>query len=687
MKIDMSRLKKTSLSQKQKQTISIKTKLLIAGAGLSLITIITLISLGTFSSKDAIASGLCGTTISGTSTISSPLNCSSGITVSGGTLYIEAALTSSADFKVENSGKVVIRNGGSLTLTNSKSLVVTDATLEVDGPVSVSDKFEFENSSTITISDVLTSSGSNTSKVVGGASVTINYGGEIIMTGSGVFNFEGGSSKLTINPGGYLIVPGGELKEGTIDNDGYMELTSNSTNSTFKTSVTGDGVFYVKKSSKVKLKNGAKIHGKNSGALSNDLFVVGNSVINVKRLPKFKIDEDGLSLGDSLRIEDTLDLNGRRIDISTNDFRMPKGQSFSRAGNTSEYIQTTSSGKYRFKITKNDEQHTAPIGRNPYLPVMASCTDCEGVEFAMAVTENVYENPETQSNQQTNLAVNETWSITPVSTFTGSITFELQWNAGGSGTVNSELTSFNRAACTPVYWVSGTSSAWTNDGVNVAVAASGSDPYSVSITLNGMTGGTEYFFGVGSGASALPVEFTYFTAKGLEDQVKLNWGTGMEENNEYFSVERSAGGQEWEEIQQVNGAGNTNVPQDYEVTDYQPLAGTSYYRIRQVDFDGGSETTEIRSVTFGASEAEKLVINSVYPNPFQDQVTLEYSGAQGQTVLDLVSLSGTVLKSEQLTSSEGKSSYTWNLGDVNPGSYVIRLRSGNSQAVKKVSKR
>lgn len=728
MQRNMSRLKRTSLSQKQKQVTSLKMRVLIVGAGLSLATIITLVGLGTFTSKNAEASGLCGATITNTQTVSSPLSCSSSIKVDGGTLYIEAALTVSEDVKIENGGKIIVQNGGSLTITNDKELEVKDGTFTANGNITidkkleikeeatfslakgytlsvseefkiedsdvtlngnttVGKKYEFKGDSEIDIAGMFEFTGSEESKIKEQADVTLLYGAEFVMNGSGKFKFEGSSAKLTVDPGAYLLIGEAELKEGTVTNNGYVELTSSNKNAKFKTDLGGDGVFYVKKKSKVKLEEGAKVHGKKKSNLSDDLFVVGSNVIKVKRLPKFKIDWDGLSLGDSLRVEDTLNLNGKRIDISANDFRLPKGQSFSRAGNTSEYIQTTSSGKYRFKITKNNEQHTAPIGRNPYLPVMASCTDCEGVEFALAVTENVYENPETQSNQQTTLAVNETWSITPVSTFTGSITFELQWNAGGSGTVNSELTSFNRSLCTPVYWISGTSSSWTNDGVNVNVAASGSDPYSVSITLNGMTGGTEYFFGVGSGASALPVEFTYFKAAGLEDQVELSWGTGMEENNEYFGVERSADGQAWEEIQQVSGAGNTNVPQDYKVIDYHPLQGTSYYRIRQVDYDGGSETTEIRSVTFGSPAEQKLTIHSVYPNPFQDQVTLEYSGTQGQTKLDLVSLSGTVLKSEQLISSDSRSSYTWMLADVEPGTYIIRIASGNSQAIKKVSKR
>ena len=94
----------------------------------------------------------------------------------------------------------------------------------------------------------------------------------------------------------------------------------------------------------------------------------------------------------------------------------------------------------------------------------------------------------------------------------------------------------------------------------------------------------------------LPVTFAEFSIKASKSASFLSFSTASETNNEYFSVERSADGRNFDTIGHIEGAGNSNQLQNYTFTDENPLAGISYYRIAQTDYDGKFSYSDIRSV-------------------------------------------------------------------------------------------
>ena len=91
------------------------------------------------------------------------------------------------------------------------------------------------------------------------------------------------------------------------------------------------------------------------------------------------------------------------------------------------------------------------------------------------------------------------------------------------------------------------------------------------------------------GGVILPVNLLTFTSEVKPDRIHLNWTTGSEINNDYFTLERSRDLYGWEVLGYAEGAGNSSVPLDYSFTDYQPLDGLVYYRLKQTDFDGKSK--------------------------------------------------------------------------------------------------
>ena len=100
----------------------------------------------------------------------------------------------------------------------------------------------------------------------------------------------------------------------------------------------------------------------------------------------------------------------------------------------------------------------------------------------------------------------------------------------------------------------------------------------------------------------LPVTIVAFTAQKLNDHASiLEWKTGYEKNNDYFIIERSSDGINFESIGTIKGAGSSASLISYSFTDENPLPGINYYRLKQVDFNGQSENSIIKTINFGAS--------------------------------------------------------------------------------------
>ncbi|WP_299756469.1 GDSL-type esterase/lipase family protein [uncultured Pontibacter sp.] len=106
----------------------------------------------------------------------------------------------------------------------------------------------------------------------------------------------------------------------------------------------------------------------------------------------------------------------------------------------------------------------------------------------------------------------------------------------------------------------------------------------------------------------LPVELAAFSASSNPNQnVTLSWQTASEKDNAYFEVQRSLNGNDFQEIGRVTGAGTTSMAQSYTYTDAAAMAGTLYYRLKQVDTDGTSSFSKVVQVQVKEREQALMV--------------------------------------------------------------------------------
>jgi hypothetical protein len=113
--------------------------------------------------------------------------------------------------------------------------------------------------------------------------------------------------------------------------------------------------------------------------------------------------------------------------------------------------------------------------------------------------------------------------------------------------------------------------------------------------------------------SPLPVELKDFQVHTMDGQSLLTWQTASEQNNLGFEVERSADGQQWDVLGFVAGHGTTTATSDYQFVDERPMAGFNYYRLRQMDHDGGINYSDTKAIKFESMDASTVIS----PNPVQ----------------------------------------------------------------------
>ncbi len=200
----------------------------------------------------------------------------------------------------------------------------------------------------------------------------------------------------------------------------------------------------------------------------------------------------------------------------------------------------------------------------------------------------------------------------------------------------------------------------------------------------------------------IPVELTSFTASSVDGNVVLNWITATELNNSGFEIQRSLsptpslkegalGNSDWQKIGFVTGNGTSTEVHSYSFTDQNPVDGKSYYRLKQIDFDGSFEYSNIVEVDFTLPIVFSLEQN--YPNPFNPSTKIKYSitnvalsGVEGsRVILKVFGILGNEV--ETLVNEEkpaGNYEVNFDASKLSSGVYFYQLHAGSFVETKKM---
>ena len=219
--------------------------------------------------------------------------------------------------------------------------------------------------------------------------------------------------------------------------------------------------------------------------------------------------------------------------------------------------------------------------------------------------------------------------------------------------------------------LSGATTSWTRLGTNTDLGLAVCVEMRLRPADNILVLGTH-----GNGAftlkfpTPLPVELVSFTGKAIDKGNQLNWETANEFNNKGFDVQKSNNGKDFENIGFIEGNGTSTTTHNYELLDEFVQRGTSYYRLKQIDFDENFQFSEVITIDNQVIDDARQV--KIYPNPVVDYITIE--NVEGTVTIH--NTAGVLVK--QFTITDDKERI--NLSSLSKGTYLLRFETANGKS-------
>lgn len=365
-----------------------------------------------------------------------------------------------------------------------------------------------------------------------------------------------------------------------------------------------------------------------------------------------------LTLNVPLNISSSLTMtSGNIIATSTNSITLTDETVTSNIGNANSFIN----GPCYYNVTSNAlNSLTFPVGKDAkWRPVILG--ERNSVNTSITYKAEVI-NTSARSLGYTMPATVDTvsdfnyWDVDrtltssgaalPTQSLTGTQSITLYYVDGDQVKDPSNLRIVKNTSTAPTTWIDigGTGSAAPAGFITSTSAPSAFTNYS-RFTLGDAIGG----------GNPLPIELLSFTAVKNNKVVDVKWETATEINNDYYLVEKSKNGVDFEPFDQVKGAGNSLSKLNYSIVDENPFDGLSYYRLKQVDFNETFNYSKIESVDFNNNKEFSF---DIYPNPNKGtNFNIAFEGIKDEDVLVVVyDVTGKESYSKVLITKENESS-------------------------------
>jgi Secretion system C-terminal sorting domain len=397
----------------------------------------------------------------------------------------------------------------------------------------------------------------------------------------------------------------------------------------------------------------------NSGVMSSlVLFTNAGGAFNVpvsQRVGRFTFNGGTVAIADGATFTTfALILTSGNIPLGTGNIVMESGGSIT-GGSLTAHIITNGTG------TLTQTNTTALIGMDKTYPVGQSATSYDPVSI----------NHDAEANFSVRVGLKTTPGTSP-----GILPVNREWDITIAGPSGSTILTFVTSALntdgssTRPAVGSGLVGHYNGSGWDANMM---SDYSTDTWILLGYTGSFSPFI-VGTPGS-LPIELLSITVKAVNNKNVVSWETASEINNKGFDVQRQTANGTWESLGFVKGM---NKPSTYTFEDKGPLS-ISYYRLRQIDFDGKESLSKVVSVSQSLKGKVRIA-----PNPTSDKVNIVLSDNDPSvsttvTVYDLV---GKQVLQQKTTAN----ALELDMANLAKGVYLVKINADNSIYTEKIIK-
>ncbi|MEH0157245.1 hypothetical protein V6R21_24240 [Limibacter armeniacum] len=183
----------------------------------------------------------------------------------------------------------------------------------------------------------------------------------------------------------------------------------------------------------------------------------------------------------------------------------------------------------------------------------------------------------------------------------------------------------------------------------------------------------------------LPVELIFFSAKKQVNNILLTWATASETNNDYFEIQRSIDGKNYEVVGSVKGNGNSQSRIDYDFTDEFIFSGIIYYRLKQIDYNG---VFEFFPLVVNGHKEDSITFRNLSGNPFNsNKLNLQvYSPIAQNVSISLIGINGTVYYDSIEAISKGTTLLTIDAKEIKRGTFVLQIATDQELQTHKLIK-
>lgn len=218
------------------------------------------------------------------------------------------------------------------------------------------------------------------------------------------------------------------------------------------------------------------------------------------------------------------------------------------------------------------------------------------------------------------------------------------------------------------------------DWVNIGGTGSASGTEAGTITSGNFTTFSDFVVAsITEEPAPLPVSLVSFYAMLADGKVELNWVTASEQNNDRFEIERSPNGIDYQMINTMRGAGTTNERVHYNYTDRKPLIGISYYRLKQVDYNGASAYSR----TIAVKNDSRVAEISMYPNPTAEVLQVELGAPARNIQIRIVNTVGQVVYTQEVSKLSSRQRFHLDVSRLPKGAYHLLIQSDELETTRR----
>lgn len=407
-----------------------------------------------------------------------------------------------------------------------------------------------------------------------------------------------------------------------------------------------------------------ELNGSTTQTISGTAFTLNDVTVN-------NTDATGINLSTSVTLDATgiLTLTDGIINTtSTNILTLGTGATVSggdgsNASHISGPMDKNTNTAVLFKFPVGEEGIYKPIGVTP--TANAQTFRCQA--WNDNPNDVSYSPTAIETGQLNNVSTVEYWDVSRTSGPADAVTVRVYWASGASA---SGITDETSADLRVAHWKSSTSK-WEDVGQSAISSAND------WVEASGITSFSPFTLGSDGGAqNPLPVELISFDAKPKGNAVELTWVTASEKDNAYFEIQRSINGKDFERITTVKGAGNSITTIEYLTMDESPVAGTSYYQLKQVDFDGTSDYSKIATVNYKFGRNFELISISPSMASTFTQLTINVKDPD-EVITYIYDNKGDLLKKDKHVVLEGYNDLKLDVSNFPTGVYYVTVNSSN----------